>query len=291
MNNLIVVRTFLAGGWVMYPILLTSLVALSIIIERMLWWWTEMKFREPRKLEEVHAALEKNDVKRAVALAGSSRDAILRVLWFGLSHHGKARLQSAFQVAAGIELERAGRHVIVLDTIVTLSPLLGLFGTVTGLRTAFFKLGGTELSEQALGGGIAEALIATASGLTIAVVCLVFLNYYAASVTCLQHELQIACGKAEVFLHQHVADEPAEMISSTLPEPTDTSALTPPSLASPEAMNPPHHLAQCPTPRRHLPPTKRPCSFPNIRRSTGTSCAASRCRSFSTSFSPPSFAG
>lgn len=239
MSDLIVVRTFFEGGWVMYPILLTSLVALSVIIERFLWWWTEAKFREPQKLEEVFAALEKNDVKGAVAIAGASKDAVLRVLWFGLSQQGKATLQGAFQVAAGIELERAGRFIVVLDTIVTLSPLLGLLGTVTGLMKAFFKLGGAELSEQAIGGGIAEALIATACGLSIAVICLVFLNYYASKVTRLQFELQTACGKAEVYLHQHLKEEAADAITSPVPEATDTSALMPPSLASPEAMNPP----------------------------------------------------
>ena len=239
MTNLIVVRTFFEGGWVMYPILLTSLVALSVIIERFIWWQTETFRREPAKREQVFAALEKNDSQAAAEIAASSTDAVLRVLWFGLSHRDITSLQGAFQVAAGIELERAGRFVVVLDTIVTLAPLLGLLGTVTGLMKAFFKLGSAELSEQAIGGGIAEALIATACGLSIAVVCLVFLNYYAAKVSRLQFELQTACGKAEVLLRYPMDEEKPERITSSMPEATDPSSLTPPSLASPESMNPP----------------------------------------------------
>jgi biopolymer transport protein ExbB len=210
-----------------------------VIIERLIWWQTEALRREPGKLEQVYSALEKNELENAAEIAGTSKDSVLRVLWFGLSQQHRSSLQGAFQVAAGIELERAGRFVVVLDTIVTLAPLLGLLGTVTGLMKAFFKLGTAELSEQAIGGGIAEALIATACGLSIAVVCLVFLNYYAAKVSRLQFELQTACGKAEVLLHYHHVEEDTEGIHSSMPEATDTSALMPPSMASPESMNPP----------------------------------------------------
>jgi biopolymer transport protein ExbB len=172
-------------------------------------------------------------------IAGSSTDALLRVLWFGLSQQNKSSLTGAFQAAAGIELERAGRFVVVLDTIVTLAPLLGLLGTVTGLIKAFFKIHSVELSEEAVGGGIAEALIATACGLTIAVVCLIFLNYYASKVFRLQHELQMACGETELLLHYRVDEEKPDTIASSLPEATDPSSLTPPSMSSPGAMNPP----------------------------------------------------
>ena len=239
MTDLIVVRTFFEGGWIMYPILATSIVALSVIIERSIWWQTESFRRERGKLDQVYGALEKNDTAVAARIAGSTNDSVLRVLWFGLSQQSKSSLQGAFQVAAGIELQRAGRFVVVLDTIVTLAPLLGLLGTVTGLMKAFFKLGATELSEEAIGGGIAEALIATACGLSIAVVCLIFLNYYAAKVTRLQFELQMACARAEVLLHYQVEGDSQERISSSMPDAPESSSLTPPSFASPESMNPP----------------------------------------------------
>ena len=237
MSDLIVVTIFREGGWIMWPILLASIVALSIIVERFIWWFSEHRKREPAKVEQVMAALEKGEIKTAAEIAGTSTDALLRVLWFGLNN--KTSLQGALQVAAGIELERAGRFIIVLDTIVTLAPLLGLLGTVTGLMKAFFKIGSAELSEQAIGGGIAEALIATACGLSIAVVSLVFLNYFAAKVSKFQFELQTVCGRAEVLLHFHVKDDSPERIHSSIPDAPDTSSLTPPSRVSPESMNPP----------------------------------------------------
>jgi len=199
MSDLIIVRVFQEGGWIMWPILITSIVDLSVIVERFIWWRAESRKRDLVKLDQVYAALEKHDVKEASSLAGSSQDSVLRVLWYGLNH-SHASLQGALQVSAGIELERAGRFIVVLDTIVTLAPLLGLLGTVTGLMRAFFKLGEAELSEQAIGGGIAEALIATACGLTIAVVSLIFLNYFSAKLAKFHFELQTACTNAEVLL-------------------------------------------------------------------------------------------
>jgi len=238
MADLIVIRIFNEGGWIMWPILFTSVAGLTVIVERFLWWFSERRKREPAKLEQVMVALEKRNLKEAASIASTSKDSIVRVLWFGLRNPASS-LQGAFQVAAGLELERAGRFVVVLDTIVTLAPLLGLLGTVTGLMKAFFKLGTAELTEQAIGGGIAEALIATACGLSIAVISLVFLNYFASKISRFQFELQNACGRAEVLLHYHVKDDSPDGIQSSFPDAPDSSSLTPPSMSSPESMNPP----------------------------------------------------
>ena len=204
MTDNIVVQYFIKGGWIMWPILVTSIVAISVIIERTIWWILESRKRETDKLDQVYGALENGDVKSASAYARSSHDPLLRVIWHGLNHY-HASLQGALQVAAGIELERAGRFLVVLDTIVTLAPLLGLLGTVTGLIRAFFRLGDVELSEQAIGGGVAEALIATASGLVIAVVALIALNYFSAKLAKFQFELQTAATNTEVLTGTAVA--------------------------------------------------------------------------------------
>jgi biopolymer transport protein ExbB len=96
-------------------------------------------------------------------------------------------------------LERAGRFLNVLDTLVTLAPLLGLLGTVTGLMRAFLKIGSAELSVQAVTGGIGEALIATACGLLIAIVSLVPLNYFSGKLARMQFELETAASNVEVL--------------------------------------------------------------------------------------------
>jgi len=222
MTNLIVVKMFEEGGLIMWPILATSVVALGVIVERFIWWRGEAQKRDLLRLDQVFAALEKKDIGQASSLAGGSQDSVLRVLWYGLNH-SHSSFQGALQVSAGIELKRAGRFIVVLDTIVTLAPLLGLLGTVTGLMSAFFKLGDTELSEDAITGGIAEALIATACGLAIAIVCLVFLNYFSSKLADFQFEIQTACSNAEVLLSGSATPAPALAQSSR--EPVSSSSI------------------------------------------------------------------
>jgi biopolymer transport protein ExbB len=109
-------------------------------------------------------------------------------------------MEGALQLAAGIELERAGRFLTVMDTLVTLSPLLGLLGTVTGLMRAFLAVGSNELVVGQVTGGIGVALIATACGLGIAIFSLIPFNYFTARVTRLQFELETAASNVEVMV-------------------------------------------------------------------------------------------
>jgi biopolymer transport protein ExbB len=121
------------------------------------------------------------------------------MIWHGLNHVHYS-LQGALQVAAGVELRRAGRFLTVMDTLVTLAPLLGLLGTVTGLMGTFTAIGDTELAVQKVTGGIGEALIATMCGLAIAIVSLIPYNYYSSKTVKLQFELETAATNVEVMV-------------------------------------------------------------------------------------------
>jgi biopolymer transport protein ExbB len=214
MTENLVVEYFEKGGWIMWPILLTSLVAVTVIFERAIWWTMEQRQRNPEKLDKVYANIKKGDIKVASGLARTSDDPILRMIWHALNNF-YASPEGALHVAAELEIQRAGRFIIVLDTIVTLAPLLGLMGTVTGLMRAFFKLGSTELSESAISGGIAEALIATVCGLAIAVVSLVFLNYFSGRVARLQVEILNACTNMEGLLASLGKIDQKEILNET----------------------------------------------------------------------------
>ena len=149
-----IIDNFRKGGPIMWPILLVSIVALTVVIERIFWWGGRWFRRDPKRIEKVFTAIEVGDVTEASRLSRDSRDPVLRMMWNGLNHQ-HASLQGALQVAAGIEIKRAGRFLVVMDTLVTLAPLLGLLGTVTGLIRSFRFLGNEELSIQAVTGGIA----------------------------------------------------------------------------------------------------------------------------------------
>ena len=205
---------FRKGGPVMWPILVVSIVALTVVLERCIWWSGRWFRRDPKRIEKVFTAIENGDTAEASRLSRGSRDPVLRMLWNGLNHQHSS-LEAALQVAAGIEIKRAGRFLVVMDTLVTLAPLLGLLGTITGLIRSFSFLGNEELAVQAVTGGIAEALIATACGLGIAIFALIPFNFFTSRVSNLEFELQTAATNLEVMLQAHTAERHVAIESST----------------------------------------------------------------------------
>ena len=197
----ILVKYFEAGGPVMWPILITALVAVAVEGERTFWWVRESSKRDPHRLERLFAALENGDFREAAQLSKDSDDPIIRMIWHGMNHFHSS-LQGALQVSAGVELQKAGRFLTVMDTLVTLAPLLGLLGTVSGIFRTFLSIGSATV-EGATGqitGGIGEALIATMCGLAIAIFALIPFNYFTRKLAQLQFELESAATNVEVMV-------------------------------------------------------------------------------------------
>ena len=197
----IIVKNFIAGGPIMWPILITGIVAVAVVGERIFWWSRESRRRDPERLEKIFAALENGDFREASRLAKDSNDPVIRMIWHGMNHFHSS-MQGALQVAAGAELQKAGRFLTVMDTLVTLAPLLGLLGTVSGIFRTFLSLGNATV-EGATGqitGGIGEALIATMCGLAIAILALIPFNYFTRRVAQLQFELESAATNVEVMV-------------------------------------------------------------------------------------------
>jgi len=175
---------FIKGGPVMWPLLGCSLVALAVIIERMLFWVRAAR-RRVRGTAPVARVLElsrQRDFDKAVELAERTADSVARVLAAGLRRRGPG-MSDHLAVAAEEELASMRRGMAVLDTIVTIAPLLGILGTVTGIIGAFDMLGGSEIQEpKAVVGGLAEALITTAAGLVIAIGTVIPFNLFRARI-------------------------------------------------------------------------------------------------------------
>ena len=210
------IDNFRKGGPIMWPILIVSIIGLTVVIERIFWWTGRWFRRDPKRIEKVFTAIETGDVTEASRLSRGSRDPVLRMMWNGLNHQ-HASLQGALQVAAGIEIKRAGRFLVVMDTLVTLAPLLGLLGTITGLIRSFSFLGNEELAVTAVTGGIAEALIATACGLGIAIFALIPFNFFTSRVSNLEFELQTAATNLEVMLGGQSASRELEIAGGAPP--------------------------------------------------------------------------
>jgi biopolymer transport protein ExbB len=160
-----------AGGPLMWPIILCSIAAAAIVLERL--WTLQDRRVLPRELtQKVWQLIESNQINDKVIQALEQNSPLGRVLAAGLANRHRPR-----EVIME-RLEDTGRHVIhelerflnTLGTIAAITPLLGLLGTVTGIIKAFNAIQAGGMGDpRALSGGIAEALITTAAGLVVAI--------------------------------------------------------------------------------------------------------------------------
>ena len=201
MNNQ-AIEIFYKGGPIMWPLLLVSIVALAVVIERMFFILLDKKNRDPVLVGEILSQVEMGRTDEAVAIARNSKDFVACALTYALTHREKS-FSEAMLRAANRELKRFNCGLTILDTVITLAPLLGLLGTVTGMIRSFDMLGGSELgAPTAITGGIAEALIATAFGLGIAITALLPFNYLNSRQEEARLEMQDAASHVELHLQK-----------------------------------------------------------------------------------------
>jgi biopolymer transport protein ExbB len=194
-----VISIIVKGGIVMIPLLACSLIALALTIERLI-FWTRLKAKDvPR---QILALVEDGDFERALKLGETSEQPIPRVLAAGIAHRNPAPAK-AMEAAAQAEIPVLKSGLGILDTIVTLAPLLGLLGTVVGMIGSFDVMSEAGLGQpHAVTGGVAEALIATATGLLIAILTLVSYNYFTARVEHEMDRMEHFSSSLELLLHE-----------------------------------------------------------------------------------------
>ncbi len=167
----------------MWPLLVCSVLSIAVAVERIIFWCREKSREDTKTVDSILALTAQGDYAGAVAAGADKPSAVTRVLLSGLAHR-EYGLTESMEVAANNEIERMKRGISVLDTIVTMAPLLGILGTVTGIIQSFDLLGASEMGDpKGVISGIAQALITTATGLTIALVSLVPFNYFTNRVT------------------------------------------------------------------------------------------------------------
>ncbi|MHC4453133.1 MAG: MotA/TolQ/ExbB proton channel family protein [Planctomycetota bacterium] len=168
----------LKGGPVMYPLLICSLISLTITIERIIFWSNEKRRMDRKLLDEIFGEIEKGFYEKAITLGNKSKDYMIKIVCYALTHHKSSRI-NMLEMAADDEIDRMKRGMAVLDTIITMAPLLGILGTVTGIIVSFDFLGKAGVEDpKAVTGGIAQALITTATGLTVALASIIPYNYF-----------------------------------------------------------------------------------------------------------------
>jgi biopolymer transport protein ExbB len=169
---------FVKGGPVMYPLLACSIISLTVIIERFFFWIRVYVNHNQSLVDNILELCREGDWESVKAKAAGSKDHIIRILVNGILHR-QFSMSKAMESAAAEEIKRMRRYMRVLDTMITVAPLLGIFGTVIGIITSFEILGSAGIEHpQAVTAGIAQALITTATGLGIAILTVFPYNYF-----------------------------------------------------------------------------------------------------------------
>jgi len=226
-----------AGGALMWPIMLCSVVAAAIVLER-LWTLQDRRVLPPDLMPKVWKLVESHQINDKVILALEQNSPLGRLLAAGLQNRNRPR-----EVLME-RLEDTGRHMVhelerflnTLGTIAGVSPLLGLLGTVTGIIKAFNAINaGGAGDPRMLSGGIAEALVATAAGLCVAIPSLIAYRYLRGRVERIVVEMEKNALRlvdaVESAARQPAAPAPAVAASPAAAAPTQPAAPPAPAAA------------------------------------------------------------
>lgn len=162
----------------MYPLLACSIIVLTVIIERIFFWINLNKNQNHQLVDEVLELCRNGDWEAVKKKTIASKDYIIEILITGILHRDFSMIK-AMESAAAEEIKRMRRYMNILDTMITVAPLLGIFGTVIGIILSFEILGSSGIEHpEAVTAGIAQALITTATGLGIAILTVFPYNYF-----------------------------------------------------------------------------------------------------------------
>ena len=170
---------FHRGGPVMWPILFCSLLGLTVALERLFafWKYNTANFYFRKKQVTLIALTREGKFAEAIQCAKQADSPICRVLVKALENR-EAGFQETLEAASQLELDHLRRGISVLDTIITVAPMLGILGTVTGIINTFNLLSAAGIEDPSKAtAGLAEALITTAAGLIVAIGCLFPFNF------------------------------------------------------------------------------------------------------------------
>ncbi len=189
-----VLHLFQSGGLVMYPLLVLSLLTVAIGIERFYYFRNNRRYSKTILHGVYHAAMQQ-DWEAMGKLCKDFPSALSRILMSGMENdRSEADMKGAFTDSMTMEAIRFQRYLDYLSAIVTISPLLGLLGTVTGMIQTFRVLD-DGAGSAGITGGVGEALVATATGLCVAIIAFCFYTYFSHQLDTLVSDSEKLCAQ------------------------------------------------------------------------------------------------
>jgi biopolymer transport protein ExbB len=189
------IEVFEKGGVLMYPIFISSLLAITIFFERM-FYLKGIKTKSKRFVLRLNNLIKKGSINLAISACRKSPTPISQIMLAGLMKYGQSRkeIKEAIEDSANQEIPLLEKYLSTLATIGNITPLLGLLGTVFGMIKAFNVIAVMGVGKpEALAGGISEALLTTAFGLSIAIPTIVIYNYLSNRVDKIIREMEMSC--------------------------------------------------------------------------------------------------
>jgi biopolymer transport protein ExbB len=198
------------GGWDMWLLLLISVVGLAVVIERLVFF--QMQHSDTKGLlRQIGTKVAADDLSGAIEICRKNRGMLPRILEFGLRRGEKNRadITDALSIALMEHLNSLERNLPIIGTIAVIAPFVGLFGTVLGIIRAFQDIALKGNSTPAVvAAGVSEALITTATGLIIAVIAVVFFNFFKSRIKNYNQEMIVAANQLAEMLHFHNTGAP-----------------------------------------------------------------------------------
>lgn len=184
------------GGPMMYLIMLSSVLAFGVVIER-IYHLNRARIDADKFMDDIMNVMKRNKIIEAIELCNSTPGPIAHIVKAGILKHDRSKheIKEAIDEAAQLEVPRLEKHLPILATIAYIAPLLGLLGTVTGMIKAFQVIQQkasalVPVNPGDLAGGIWEALLATLAGLSVAIPTYVAYNYLLSQVDNLVYDME-----------------------------------------------------------------------------------------------------
>jgi biopolymer transport protein ExbB/TolQ len=194
------------GGFTMYILLFCSFLSVTILLERIIYYRKRSKTKRAEFMTRIKRALKSRDIRRAIEICKDTRAPFSNVVCSGLElyGHSEKEISNAMEREITVETTKLERYISIVGTIGNTAVYIGLFGTVLGIIRAFHDIAAAGAGGMSIViGGVAEALVCTATGLFVAIPAVIAFNYFTKKVEyfiddmelCASELIDLICGK------------------------------------------------------------------------------------------------